>query len=238
MQQDIYDPSFVKEMFNSMSSSYERMNYITSFGFSIRWRKQFINDLGQSDQPVNVLDILSGLGENWKMLIRAYPNASFFALDFSEKMIQISSNKNIHSLGNRFKILNQDLLNNTLKSEAFDIITCAFGLKTFNEPQLDAIAKTIHRILKPNGRFSFIEVSTPHNKFLRLLYKLYLGKIIPVLGKLFLGNPEDYKMLWIYTEKFGDCTRVKEIFMRNKLEVTFNNYFFGCASGISGRKII
>ena len=93
MQQDIYDSTFVKEMFNSMPSSYERMNYITSFGFSIRWRKQFINNLGQSDQLVKVLNMLSGLGENWKMLTRAYPNADLFALDFSEKMIQISKNK-------------------------------------------------------------------------------------------------------------------------------------------------
>jgi hypothetical protein len=28
---------------------------------------------------------------------------------------------------------------------------------------------------------------------------------------LFLGNPEDYKMLWIYTEKFENSKGVKNI---------------------------
>ena len=36
-QQEIYNPAFVKNLFNSMSKSYNRMNYITSFGFSERW---------------------------------------------------------------------------------------------------------------------------------------------------------------------------------------------------------
>ena len=29
----IYDPAFVKGLFNRMSRSYERMNYVASFGF-------------------------------------------------------------------------------------------------------------------------------------------------------------------------------------------------------------
>lgn len=40
--ENIYDPEFVKGLFNRMSNSYERMNFITSFGFSIRWRRQFL----------------------------------------------------------------------------------------------------------------------------------------------------------------------------------------------------
>ncbi|MBD1426148.1 class I SAM-dependent methyltransferase [Sphingobacterium arenae] len=49
-----YEPAFVKKMFNRMSSSYERMNYITSFGFSIRWRRQFLEKLGKSNQHLNL----------------------------------------------------------------------------------------------------------------------------------------------------------------------------------------
>lgn len=52
----IYDPDYVKNLFNQMSNSYERMNYITSFGFSIRWRKQFLQKLGDSQKELNVID--------------------------------------------------------------------------------------------------------------------------------------------------------------------------------------
>lgn len=110
-------------------------------------------------------------------------------------------------------------------------------MKTFNEEQLNIIAKEVHRILKPNGKFSFVEVSKPKNKVLLFFYSFYLGKIIPILGKIFLGNPEDYKMLWIYTSKFQSSENVKDIFEKHGLEVKIDKYFGGCASGLNGKKI-
>lgn len=234
---NIYEPKFVKQLFNQMSGSYERMNYITSFGFSIRWRKQFLNKLGKSDENLNVIDLLSGLGENWTYLKQNFPNSTFSALDFSEEMISQSKNKGNKVFKNQLNLLCEDVLQSNLEANSFDIISCAYGLKTFNEEQLEVLAKEISRILKPNGKFSFVEVSKPKNKFLYYPYKLYLSKIIPVLGKLFLGNPSDYKMLWIYTENFGNCDRVKKIFSKYNLNVNSENYFYGCATGIYGKKL-
>jgi demethylmenaquinone methyltransferase/2-methoxy-6-polyprenyl-1,4-benzoquinol methylase len=212
------------------------MNYITSFGFSIRWRKQFLNKLGKSDENLNVIDLLSGLGENWTYLKQSFPNSTFSALDFSEKMILNSKNKGNKVFKNNLNLLCEDILESNLESNSFDIISCAYGLKTFNEAQLEILAKEIFRILKPNGKFSFVEVSKPRNRFLYYPYRFYLSKIIPVLGKLFLGNPEDYKMLWIYTENFKNCSRAQEIFEKNGLNVHSENYFYGCATVIYGTK--
>lgn len=220
-----------------MSGSYERMNYITSFGFSIRWRKQFLKKLGNSDKQLNVIDLLSGLGENWLYLKKFFPNSQFSALDFSEMMIEKSKIKSQKIFNGDLTLLCEDILQNKLPSDYYDIISCAYGLKTFNNDQLETFAKEIKRILKTGGKFSFVEVSKPDNQILYLFYKLYLSKIIPVLGKLFLGDPSDYKMLWIYTEKFNNSKSVKDIFERNGLKVTYEKYFFGCASGINGVKI-
>ncbi|MBQ0788776.1 MAG: hypothetical protein KBT69_14855 [Oceanihabitans sp.] len=65
----------------------------------------------------------------------------------------------------------------------------------------------------------------------------YLKKIIPLLGKVFLGSPETYKMLGIYTEAFGNSKNAHHIFNRPEFEVEYIEYFYGCASGIKGRKI-
>lgn len=234
---NIYEPEFVKNLFNQMSSSYERMNYITSFGFSIRWRKQFLSKLGKSSEKLNVIDLLSGLGENWTFLNQNFPNSNYYALDFSEEMIRQSKRKAQKVFNGNLNLLCEDILQNKLESNYFDVISCAYGLKTFDENQIEILAKEIHRILKPNGKFSFVEVSKPENKLLRYLYQLYLGKIIPILGKLFLGNPNDYKMLWIYTQQFENSEKVKKIFEKYNVEVKTENYFFGCATGISGRKL-
>lgn len=219
-----------------MSKSYERMNYITSFGFSIIWRKQFIKKLEQNESKIKVIDLLSGLGENWNYIKKRYPNAEFYALDFSEEMVEKSSKKAKKNFENKIEIILDDVLNNDLEKEQFDIITCAFGLKTFDETQIDLLAKQVYRLLKKDGKFTFVEISKPENKLLYFFYSNYLGKVIPILGKLFLGNPNDYKMLWIYTQNFQSCKKVEEIFRRNNLEVNYEKYFFGCASGVYGKK--
>ncbi len=234
--EDIYEPDYVRRLFNSMSGSYERMNYITSFGFSIRWRKQFIRAIGHNSSDIQVIDLLSGLGENWTILTKQYPNARFTALDFSERMCEISRQKHVNGPAGKFRVLHQDILKNGLLSDQYDIITCAYGLKTFNREQLGVLASEVYRILKPGGRFTFIEVSKPRNKLVCFFYRLYLKHVIPILGKLFLGNPDDYRMLWTYTENFGDASVVKAIFQSYQLAVRFDSYFFGCATGISGKK--
>ncbi len=97
-----------------MQNIYERMNFITSFGFSIIWRKQFLNKLQSSQENINVIDLLSGLGENWKSLNQKYPNGNLNALDFSEEMVSKSKTKNAISFNNKFKIRQEDLLNKNI----------------------------------------------------------------------------------------------------------------------------
>jgi len=60
--------------------------------------------------------------------------------------------------------------------------------------------------------------------------------IIPVLGRFLLGNPREYKMLWRYTDKFETAKKATEIFKRAGLKVTYNSYFYGCATGFFGNK--
>ena len=86
------------------------------------------------------------------------------------------------------------------------------------------------------GQFSFIEVSKPENKILKLFYGFYLGQVIPVLGRLLLGNPEEYKMLWKYTNKFNNAKQATEIFSKVGLQTNFSSYFYGCATGFYGEK--
>lgn len=213
------------------------MNYITSFGFSIRWRRQFIFQFQKSEESVKVLDLFCGMGETWGFIKNRFPNSEITALDFSEGMLNSAKERNKKHFGDKVKLLNEDVFANTLKDNYFDYVFCGFGLKTFNEEQLDFIAKEVNRILKPNGSFSFVEVSEPRNNSLKFLYGFYLKNLIPFFGKLFLGNPVEYKMLWKYTEEFKNSKKSSEIFIKNSLHVNYQDYFFGCASGVYGKKM-
>ena len=236
MENNIYNPEYVKGLFNRMSSSYERMNFITSFGFSIRWRRQFLEAFKQTNHKAEIIDLLTGMGETWYATKNKLPNSNLTVLDFSDGMLKYAKQKSKLRFNNEIIVLQQDILNNELLSNHYDFVTCAFGLKTFNQEQLEALALETKRILKQGGQFSFIEVSKPGNKILKLFYGFYLGKIIPILGRLLLGNPEEYKMLWQYTTKFENAKKAKEIFTETGLITNYNSYFYGCATGFYGTK--
>lgn len=236
MTNNIYNPDFVKNLFNKMSSSYERMNYVTSFGFSIRWRKQCLNSLPASNDRLEIIDLMTGMGETWNSLARRFPNATISALDFSTEMLKKAAEKNKHSFSSKIKLLEEDMLNNSLADEQYDCVVCAYGLKTFDETQLTILATEVKRILKKGGRFTFVEVSKPTHPLLKLLYGFYLGSVIPILGKIMLGDPTEYKMLWKYVENFQNAENVNEIFNKVGLKSTNCSYFYGCATGIMGYK--
>lgn len=196
-----------------------------------------LKTLSPSKGKVKIIDLLSGMGETWQSTIKWFPNSELSALDFSEGMLKYAANKSEKYFKNEVKIFNQNLLNNNLKSEYYDIVICAFGLKTFNNEQIKILASETNRILKKGGQFSFVEVSKPENKFLIFLYRFYLGKIIPILGKIMLGNFSEYKMLWKYTTQFNNAKEACSIFTKSGLKTNYKSYFGGCASGFYGKKI-
>ncbi len=220
-----------------MSGSYERVNYTTSFGFSLRWRKQFLKSIPSTSESLRIIDLMTGMGETWGPIRSRFPNGELSTLDYSEGMLVHARHKNHKSFGDKVIIHHQDLLKNTLLSEYYDVVLSAFGLKTFNTEQIATLAGEIKRILKPGGRFSLIEVSSPENPVLHGLYKLHLKHIVPVCGQIFLGNPEEYRMLWKYTERFGNSNRAAEIFAEAGLKTQYVSYFGGCATGITGQKV-
>lgn len=232
-----YNPEYVRSLFNEMAESYDRVNYITSFGFSLRWRKQFIHQIEDSKENLLVLDLMTGLGETWDFLLEKFPNAQIDALDYSDTMIEKASIKKEKLCLERLNLLHQNVLESNLADQKYDIIYCAFGLKTFNHEQIQRFAKEMYRILKPDGKVSFIEISVPKNKLLYTFYSFYTGKIIPFFGKVLLGNPENYKMLWKYTRAFKNCDQTLQIFEKAGFKLNRKSYFFDCSTGFHGHKM-
>lgn len=232
-----YDPKYVEKLFDKMSSSYSRMNYITSFGFSERWRKQCVNEIDLSNSKV-IVDLLTGMGECWKFIDKkAHKDAKIIGIDFSEEMIK-KAEKNTSKFKKReIDVRRENVFTNSLADNSIDSVISGFGLKTFDTNQLTELAKEINRMLKVNGNFSLIDVSVPKNQLLRALYLFYLKHIIPILGKLFLGDATAYKMLGKYTTEFQNAENVKQLFENQNFNVEYVSYFYGCASGIKGMKI-
>jgi hypothetical protein len=69
---------------------------------------------------------------------------------------------------------------------------------------------------------------TPHAKF----HRLFIALPLPFC----LGDIECYRMLGVYTAKFGSCHRAAKFFTGAGLPVAVHSHLFGCATSLIGAK--
>ncbi|MEM9412072.1 MAG: class I SAM-dependent methyltransferase [Planctomycetota bacterium] len=230
---NIYDSAFVRDLFDEMSSTYGLINLITSFGFTYWWRRDCASAI-QIQPNSHVLDLMSGMGELCTELSKKLnEKGTLAALDISPEMCNRARK---HQLQTDYRVIEADALNPPLEDASFDYIFSTFGLKTFDDVGLAALAREVHQLLKPGGNFAFLEISVPPNPWLRAPYIFNLNVVIPILGKILLGNSDHYRMLGVYTEAFANCEKAALIFRQHGLAVEESSYFFGCATGINGNK--
>ncbi|HYH68646.1 MAG TPA: class I SAM-dependent methyltransferase [Urbifossiella sp.] len=231
----LYEPRFVRALFDEMAETYGVINLVSSFGFAARWRKQCVRALGA--QPGwSVLDLMTGMGELCPDLARAVgPAGSIRAVDLSPEMCRRAA-RTAARCACRTEVLEADALLNDIPPASADAVVSSFGLKTFSADQTRRLAGQVAVYLKPGGRFAFVEISVPPGRWLRRPYLFYLNRVIPLVGRVLLGNPDNYRMLGVYTERFGDCGAARREFELAGLVTEERSYFFGCATGLCGYK--
>lgn len=230
---EIYEREYVAALFDEMAGTYNLVNSISSFGFCHRWRRQCAAQVSFK-QADHVLDLMCGMGEMVWHIDQHLTGGSVIGIDYSPVMCQ-------HAMAHRDRWTNHvaiqeaDALESHLDDKSMDVIVSCFGLKTMSDDQLRQLADEVFRLLRPGiGRFSFLEISVPKSKILRYPFMFYLHRLVPFLGKLMLGNPDNYRMLGLYTEAFGDCEAASKHFRAAGLETHQVSYFFGCATGLVG----
>lgn len=235
-QTDIYDPLFVRGLFDEMARTYGVVNLISSFGFAWRWRRQCLRSIDIT-RSATVLDLMTGMGELCPGISRIVgAEGAIIALDISPVMCERARRLIPASSHPRFEVLQADALDCPIDDESVDFVVSTFGLKTFNSEQLATLAREVHRVLRPGGQFAFLEISVPTSRVLQVPYLAYINRIIPLLGRFLMGNPENYRLLGVYTMAFGNCRQALSSFAAAGLEVQYHSYFFGCATGLTGHK--
>lgn len=238
MHEDIYDPRFVKGVFDRCSGRYIAFSYICSLGFTERWRRQCVEAMPPPEQPAPVgYDLMAGTGEVWPHLLRRFPAiGAITAVDISSGMHKLALARLHAHRAHRIAFIEDDVLNSNLPDSSADFIVSTFGLKTFNPEQHRRLATLVARCLKPGGVFSMIEASDPKGWWLRPLYLLHLRLVLPLIERLVLRGAQDFAMIGSYTANFGDASDFADMLRAEGLEVEFRRFFFGCATAVSGRK--
>ena len=184
-------------------------------------------------------DLLAGTGEVWPHLLQRFDGIkSITAVDISSGMHRLAM-KRLHAhRAHRIEFIEDDVLASDLPPESADFVVSTFGLKTFNPGQHARLAALIARVLKPGGVFSMIEASDPKGWWLRPLYLFHLRAVLPLIERIFLRGAQDFMMIGTYSTNFGNAAELAAMLRGHGLEVKFSKYFFGCATGVAGRKPI
>ena len=120
--------------------------------------------------------------------------------------------------------------------QSIDCVVSAFGLKTLDRAAVTRLAGELARIVRPGGRISLLEISTAEGWWLSPAYRFYVNRVIPLVGRLCLGDIDCYRMLGRYTAAFGSCAPVASIFDDAGFAVEVRRHLFGCATSIVGSR--
>jgi len=182
----------IAKMFNAISKDYDQLNRLISFGTDILWRKKVVKIISKNN-PQLILDIATGTGDLAIMMSSLQPK-KIIGLDISKGMLAIGEEKILKAqLNDQIDMIVGDCENMPFKSNTFDAITVAFGVRNFGD--LDRGLTEIKRVLKASGTLVILETSNPLKFPFKQGYKFYTSFILPMIGRLLSRDKTAYSYL-------------------------------------------
>lgn len=194
-------------MFDKVSSNYDFLNRLLTFGIDVSWRKNVVK-LVLDRKARSVLDIATGTGDLAIMFAKEDVD-KITGLDISVGMLDVGKKK-IKDLGLEDKVdmIIGDSEQLPFEEATFDAITVAFGVRNFENLELGL--QEIYRVLKPEGSLVVLETSQPSTFPVKQGFQFYSKYIIPSVGKLFSKDKNAYDYLpesaaaFPYGERFNN----------------------------------
>ncbi len=189
----------VKELFDDIAPTYDKLNHFLSLNIDKSWRKKAIKQLNK-EKVKKMLDVACGTGD-FAIQASKVGISEIYGIDISRNMLE-AGNKKVIALGLQDKICLQqgDSENINFDDETFDAVSVAFGVRNFEH--LDKGLKEMNRVLKKNGKVVILEFSMPRSFPMKQLYSFYFKSILPGIGGLISKNKQAYQYLPDSVSKF------------------------------------
>ena len=184
----------IREMFDGIAPSYDRLNHLMSLGVDRWWRKRALKEVVDGSVQ-QILDVACGTGDSTIAIAQAAGSGSrVTGVDISEGMMALVMEKAAHEgVHDRIRLKVADGENLPFEDGSFHRVTCAFGIRNF-EHKAKGLQEFL-RVLKPGGKAVILELGVPENRFVRRCYDLYFLHLLPWIGGRVSGNREAYRYL-------------------------------------------
>jgi demethylmenaquinone methyltransferase/2-methoxy-6-polyprenyl-1,4-benzoquinol methylase len=187
-------------MFTTIARRYDLLNHVLSMNVDRSWRRALVR-AAQPVPPRQVLDVATGTGDVAIAFARHSDAEEIVGIDPSEGMLEVGREKIARlGLGARVRMQEGDALALPYEDGAFDVVSIAFGLR--NLPDFGAGMSEMARVLRPGGRLFVLEFFPPRGGLFLQAYRFYLGRVLPLAGRIISGSPEAYRYLAASIENF------------------------------------
>ena len=223
----------VQNVFDQVYDQYDLMNDFMSLGIHRLWKKNLLSMMNPSPKE-RLIDVACGTGDIAKLYLNHTDKYSqVTCVDPNKSMVKKGKEKLSKFKNLKWLIANAELL--PINKNSFDFYTISFGLR--NTKNLDKALAEAYRVLKPGGRYFCLEFSKIQNQSLDIIYKNY-SKLIPSIGKIFVGKKEPYEYLVESINNFINQDELIHLMKKNGFEkCTYRNLTGGIVSIHSGWKI-
>ena len=226
----------VREMFDNIAPSYDRLNHILSMNVDKLWRRHALKEIVDGT-PQRILDVACGTGDSTISIAKAAAEgSSVTGADISEGMMALVKGKAEKAgVGERISLQVADGEALPYEEASFDRVTCAFGIRNFEHKE-KGLAE-FFRVVKPGGKTVILELSVPQNRLVRWAYDLYFLHVLPGIGGAVSGDKAAYRYLPASVHNFPSpkdfCRMMEDAGFRN---VRCRTFTFGLCRMFVGER--
>ena len=219
------EPARIKQMFDGIAGTYDRLNDLMTAGLHHRWRELGVM-LARVGPGASALDVCCGTGDFAFALRRAVgPEGRVVGVDVSEEMLDVAREKcGRNQLYVEFRtgdVLALPFPDGGESGTApggptgaasdgavgFDACTVGFGIR--NVADITGAFAEMRRVCRPGGQVVCLEITQPTIPVFKQFYELWFGRAVPRLGKLAARNGAAYSYLPASVRRFPDPDTLK-----------------------------
>jgi demethylmenaquinone methyltransferase / 2-methoxy-6-polyprenyl-1,4-benzoquinol methylase len=151
--------------------------------------------------------------------------------DFTEEMLRIAAARG----HNEVSWIRADALRLPFADNSFDAVSVGYGLR--NLADIEQGLREILRVLRPGGKFVTLDFGKPESPFVRALYFGYLRMALPILGRLFCGDPDTHGYILTSLQNYPAQRGIKQLMeTQGWRDCGFEEFWFGSMSINYGSK--
>lgn len=199
----------VRDMFDNIAPTYDRLNHILSINIDRLWRRRVVRIVRRL-HPGHILDVATGTGDLAIAMARKITDCKIHGVDLSEQMLAIAREKvAARGMSERISLSVGDAEHLDVADGSVDVATVAFGVRNFEN--LEQGLREMHRTIKEGGTIVILEFSTPRSRIFGAIYRWYSHKVLPFIGRLISRDGAAYDYLPSSVDEFPSPERFMEM---------------------------